>query len=193
MDRNYLLRIRAVLTALLLFWQASAYAETTQYTDPGTGLMSWKAIDNGFSLQLIQLHHDYVTAVYSSRGLPQKLIDGVLKYCVFGTIIKNESNEDVSYKVIDWRFSTNDEKKHPVKTKSQWLKEWKAMGVGYRWSMLADDQTFSPGDWIQGFTTIPVKPGEHFDFHYSWNYKGKLFTNTIKGIRCASLDVPKNN
>ena len=162
-------------------------ADTTQFKDPATGLLSWKSVSDGFSLQLIQLHPDYVTAVYNSRGLPQKLIDGVLKYCVFGTIIKNESvNEEVAYKVAHWQYSSSDGKKLPVKTKSQWLKEWEAMGVGYRWSMLADDQVFSPGDWIQGFTTIALKPGESFDFHYRWTYKGKAIDKTIKGIRCAT-------
>lgn len=193
MDRFLLLRVRILTIGILFSWQGVSYADTTQFTDPSTGLMSWKAIDNGFSLQLIQLHRDYVIAVYNSRGLPKKLIDGVLNYCVFGTIIKNESQEEVSYKVLDWRYSIKGGEKFPVKTKSEWLKEWEAMGVGYRWSMLADDQTFSPGDWIQGFTTIPVKPAESFDFHYTWTYKGKRFTNTIKGIRCASLEIPKQN
>ena len=73
----------------LLLWQSYSIAETTKFTDPGTGLISWKSVESGFSLQLIQLHPDYVTAVYDSRGLPKKLIEGVLKYCVFGTIIKN--------------------------------------------------------------------------------------------------------
>ena len=183
-------RCWALCALLFLAMSATtiASAEITKFTDPATGLISWKVVDNGFSLQLIQLHPDYVTAVYSSRGLPKKLIDGVLKYCVFGTIVKNESKEDVSYKVADWQYSTKDGKRHPVKTKSEWLKEWEAMGVGYRWSMLADEQTFSPGDWIQGFTTIPVQPGDSFDLHYKWIYKGKNFSNTLKGMRCASSD-----
>lgn len=170
----------------MLLWQSQPVAETAQFTDPGTGLKYWQSEENGFSLQLIQLHPDYVTAVYDSRGLPKKLIEGVLKYCVFGTIIKNESQEEVSYRVADWRYSVKDGKKLPVKTKSQWLKEWEAMGVGYRWSMLADDQVFSPGDWIQGFTTIGLNPGDIFDFHYQWTYKGKVYTKTLKGISCAS-------
>lgn len=193
MNRFLQLHRRLLIIGSLSIYQGFAYAETSEFTDPTTGLMSWKAVDNGFSLQLIQLHRDYVTAVYNSRGLPQKLIDGVLKYCVFGTIIKNESQEEVSYKVANWQYSTKEGKKYSVKTKSEWLKEWEAMGVGYRWSMLADDQTFSPGDWIQGFTTVAVKPGEKFNFHYSWTFKGKTFTNTIKGIRCASLEIPEQN
>lgn len=176
------------MVVILFLYHGYTRAEVTKITDPTTGLISWRSIENGFSLQLIQLHPDYVTAVYSSRGLPKKLIDGVLKYCVFGTIVKNESSEDVSYKVADWRYSVKDGEKHPVKTKSQWVKEWEAMGVAYRWSMLADDQIFSPGDWIQGFTTIPLKPGDYFDFHYQWTYQGKVFTKTLQGIRCATAD-----
>lgn len=185
-SNNQLMRYSIVGVALL--WHGLLFAEVMKFTDPKTGLISWKSSENGFSLQLIQLHPDYVTAVYSSRGLPKKLIDGVLKYCVFGTIVKNESNDEVSYKVADWRYSSKGGKKYPVKTKSEWLKEWEAMGVGYRWSILADDQTFYPGDWIQGFTTIPLKPGDSFDFHYQWTYKGKVFNKTLKGIRCATPD-----
>jgi len=183
MLRNWIL-----LICLILSWQNLSYAESSQFTDPATGLLSWKAANNGFSLQLIQLRPDYVTAVYNSRGLPQELIDGVLKYCVFGTIVKNESDKLVSYKVADWRYTTKDGKTHSVKPKSDWLKEWEAMGVTYRWSLLADEQTFSSGDWIQGFTTIAAKPGDRFDFHYTWTYDGKKFGNTIKDIRCASAD-----
>ena len=110
MDKLFLLRVRVLIIGILVSGQGVSYADTTEFTDPSTGLMSWKAIDNGFSLQLIQLHRDYVIAVYNSRGLPQKLIDGVLKYCVFGTIIKNESQEEVSYKVVDWQYSGKDGK-----------------------------------------------------------------------------------
>ena len=175
----------------MLILPTLSYSETTEFEDPATGLLSWKSVGNGFSLQLIQLHPDYVTAVYNSRGLPKKLIDGILEYCVFGTIVKNESSDDVSYKVANWRYTTNDGKTHQVKTKSEWVKEWKAMGVGYRWSMLADDQTFSPGDWIQGFTTVIVKPGDSFDFHYSWAVDGKTFSNTLEGISCADFKATK--
>ena len=179
-----------LLCALLCF-PCLLSAETTQFTDPATGLKSWKSVSNGFSLQLIQLHPDYVKAVYDSRGLPKKLIDGILEYCVFGTIIKNESDNDVSYNVADWRYFTKDGKEHRVKTKSQWLKEWEAMGVGYRWSILADNLTFAPGDWIQGFTTVTVQPGDPFDFNYKWTYAGKKYEYTLKGIRCASFKEQK--
>ena len=179
------------LALVMFILPGLSYSQTTQFKDPATGLQSWKSLSDGFSIQLIQLHPDYVKAVYDSRGLPDELIDGILKYCVFGTIVKNESSGEVAYKVADWRYTTADGKKHPVKTKSEWLKEWEAMGVGYRWSLLADDQTFSPGDWIQGFTTVVVNPGETFQFHYSWSLDGKNFSSTIKGINCASNESDK--
>jgi len=182
---------RSVFVCAFIFCGFVRAADTVQFTDAASGLLSWKATENGFSLQLIQLQPDYVSAVYASRGLPQKLIDGVLKYCVFGTIVKNESDQLVSYRVMDWHYFTSDGKKNRVKTKSEWLKDWEAMGVGYRWSILPDDQTFSPGDWSQGFTTISVRPDEGFDFSYKWTFNGKVFENTIKGIRCASNNVSK--
>ena len=42
----------------------------------------------------------------------------------------------------------------PIKTKSEWLAEWRSMGVRFSWSILADDPTFAVGDWIQGFTAM---------------------------------------
>jgi len=179
----------SLLVVCATMFNSTVFGETTQFTDPSNGLLSWRSEEHGFSLQLIQLNPDYVTAVYDSRGLPQELIDGILKYCVFGTIVKNESDKIVTYKVAEWSYTTKDGKTHAIKPKSDWLKEWEAMGVGYRWSLLADDQTFSRGDWIQGFTTIDAKPGDSFDFHYEWTYDGKRYKNTIKGIRCATVDA----
>ena len=66
-----------VLYCLVLL-SSAANAAVEQFSDPNSGLLSWKSTDNGFSLQLIQLLPDYVTAVYSARGLPKELIDGVL-------------------------------------------------------------------------------------------------------------------
>lgn len=181
--------MRALL--LLLFACASASADDVQqYRDPDTGLLSWKAQHPAFSLQLIQLLPDFVAAVYSSRGLPAQLIEGVNKYCVFGTIVKNESDQQVSYRVADWRYVTPDGRSHPVKTKTQWLEEWAAMGVPYRWSILPDEQSFAPGDWSQGFTTIALSPGSSFDFVYSWSHDNESYQGVLKGLRCAPAAAP---
>ncbi len=165
-------------------------AEVEIYTEGNSKLLAWKAQHPGFSLQLIQLLPDYIRAIYSARGLQKDVVELMASYCVFGTIIKNESNTDLAYRVADWRYVTNDGQSHPVKTKTQWLEEWKKLGVAFRWSLLPDDQSFAPGDWSQGFTTIPLKPGETFNLHYSWTLEGKTHEATIEELRCAPATQP---
>lgn len=181
---------RTFIQLLLAIPLVVSAGEVQQHRDPDTGLMSWKAVEPGFSLQLIQVLPDYVAAVYSSRGLPDKLIERVLEHCVFGTILTNDSDTQLFYRVADWRFITPDGKPHPVKAKSVWIKEWAAMGVPFRWSMLADEQTFEPGDWMQGFTTVGLPPGSEFDFLFSWRIRGEEQHGKIEGVRCAPATAP---
>jgi hypothetical protein len=158
--------------------------------NPDTGLRSWKVGGQAFSIELIQVLPDYVRAVYAARGLPQKIIDDVSSYCVFGTIIRNTTAEPLSYRVADWRYITPDGTRHRLKTKSEWVQEWRDMGVAFRWSMLADEQTFAEGDWVQGFTTVKLPPGSRFDLDYSWSQYGKQYSGIIEGMRCAPVEAP---
>lgn len=164
--------------------------ETQTYTDPDTGLLSWQVREPGFSMQLLQLLPDYVRATYMARGLPPDLVETVAGYCVFGTIITNDSQHRLSYRVADWRYITSDGKAHRLKTKTQWVSEWKERGVAFRWSILPDDQTFEPGDWSQGFTTIALPPGSTFDLVYSWRYQGETREGKLEGLRCAPAALP---
>lgn len=173
---------------LLLPLQAVAAAE--QRVNPETGLLSWTAGDQAFAIELIQVLPDYVRAVYAARGLPQKIIDDVSSHCVFGTIIRNTTTAALSYRVADWRYTTPDGVRHRLKTKSDWVQEWRDMGVAFRWSMLADEQTFAEGDWVQGFTTVKLPPGSRFDLEYSWNQHGRQHLATIEGMRCAPAEAP---
>src|SRR5512143_3610239 len=106
-----------------------AAAEQTQNRDPDRGLLSWKKQDRGFSLELIQLYPDFVAAVYSSRGLPPAVVDGMKEYCVFGTVAQNQSGGTLSYRVADWRYVTPDGQPHRLKTKPEWIAEWKKQGA----------------------------------------------------------------
>lgn len=162
------------------------------FTDSNSGLLSWKASHPGFSLQFIQLLPDYVRAIYSARGLPPDVVELMADYCVFGTIIKNESDGPLSYRVSDWRYITLDGQAHPVKTKTQWLSEWQDMGVAFRWSLLPDDQTFAPGDWSQGFTTLHLPPDTPVKLTYRWTQKGKTYEDTFPELRCAPAQAPKH-
>ncbi len=177
---------------MALFTVLPTSAEVTTYTEGNSGLLAWKAQHPGFSLQFIQLMPDYVRAIYAARGLPKTVVEGMASYCVFGTIIKNEADTPLAYRVADWRYITGDNQTHPVKTKTQWLEEWQKLGVAFRWSLLPDDQSFAPGDWSQGFTTLPLPPGTTVNLQYSWSLAGKTHKATIEGLRCAPETAPKS-
>lgn len=185
-------RLAGLILLLGCTVQAPAFAGEVQvFTDDTSGLLSWKARQPGFSLQFIQLLPDYVRAVYSARGLPEEVVELMAGYCIFGTIIKNESDQPLSYRVADWRYLTGDGQAHPIKTKTEWLKQWQDMGVAFRWSLLPDDQTFAPGDWSQGFTTLPLPPGTPVALHYTWSQQGKTYEGTFEDLRCAPAKAPR--
>ena len=81
---------RLLIPALVLLVAACA-TRTTVHENPDTGLVTWSAVDTGFSIELIQLVPDYVRAIYGSHNFPQSEIEDIAAYCVFGTIIKNTS------------------------------------------------------------------------------------------------------
>lgn len=176
--------------AAWLWFTGAAGAGVQPQRDPETGLLSWSVEGPGLSLQLIQMLPDYVAAVYASRGLPPAVLESIAAYCVFGTIVTNTSDEQVSYRVADWRYLSADGRQHRVRTKSEWLDEWQKMGVAYRWSILPDDQTFEPGDWSQGFTTIALPPDSVFTLLYSWRYRDETHSGKIEGLRCAPASAP---
>jgi hypothetical protein len=181
-----------LLSALTLAQAPRVNAEIQTFTDDTSGLLSWVARHPGFSLQFIQLLPDYVRAVYSARGLPDKVVELMASHCIFGTIIKNESDQPLSYRVADWSYVTQDGQSHPIKTKTQWLKDWQDMGVAFRYSLLPDDQTFAPGDWSQGFTTLPLPPDTLVALHYSWTQKGKKHEGVFENLRCAPDTAPRS-
>jgi hypothetical protein len=179
------------LSALLwLALPVAADAAVVEHINPDTGLSQWKVQGDALDFELIQVLPDYVRAVYSSRGLPKAVVDKVSSYCVFGTILRNQTDKPLSYRVADWRYITPDGVRHPIRTKSEWVNEWHDMGIAFRWSMLPDDQTFAVGDWGQGFTTIALQPGSRFTLEYSWTQDDKTETRLIEEVRCAPTEPP---
>lgn len=162
--------------------------DVEQRRNPETGLSSWKARHDGFSIELIQVLPDYVRAVYGSRGLPQEAIERIAGYCVFGAIVRNESDTPLAWRLTDWRYVSDDRQERPLKPKSEWLKEWRELGVPFRWTLLADEQVYEAGDWGQGFITLKLAPGETFDLHYSWSQDDGSYSGTIEQARCAAPD-----
>jgi hypothetical protein len=190
MQITWSLSRRVCLLALLLVPATVGAAELTQTHDPDTGLTAWKKVDRGFSLELIQLLPDYVAALYSSRGLPPAVVDSIRGYCVFGTIAQNQSGGALSYRVADWRYVTPDGKQHRLKTKPEWVAEWKKLGSDFGWSILPATMTFDTGDWAQGFTTVHLPPGSRFDLIYSWRHHGKRYTGKLENLVCAPEQAP---
>jgi hypothetical protein len=168
-----------------------ACSSVVERTNPDTGLSSWKSGADALEFELVQVLPDYVRAVYTSRGLPKAVVDKVSSYCVFGTILHNRTETPLSYRVADWRYITPDGISHRIRTKTEWVNEWRDMGIAFRWSMLPDEQTFEVGDWGQGFTTIALEPGSRFTLEYSWTQDGKTETRTIKEVRCAPVEAPE--
>ncbi|MGD8615609.1 MAG: hypothetical protein PVI91_08110 [Gammaproteobacteria bacterium] len=166
-------------------------ADVTRHLNPQTGLSSWKAQENGFSLELIQIVPDYVRAVYASRGLPPEVIEEVAGYCVFGTIIRNESDAPLNWRLTDWRYVTPDGETHRLKPKSEWVRAWRERGLAFRWTLLADEQNYAAGDWGQGFITLKLEPGDTFDLQYSWSQNDASHTGTIRSLRCAPDLAPE--
>ena len=179
-----------LLTLMLSHGAAVGDDDVRLSTDADTGISSWKYEGNGIGLELVQVPPDYIRASYSARGLPRSISEAVASYCVFGTIVRNLSDQPLSYRVADWRYVNAQGTTLPVKTKSEWLQEWHAMGVRFSWSILSDDPTFAVGDWIQGFTTIAEPHGSQFSLTVNWSIQGKTYAQTFSELRCAAADNP---
>jgi len=154
-------------------------------TDPETGVKSWKFTSDGLDIELVQVPPDFIRASYSARGLPASVSEAVATRCVFGTIVRNVSDKPLSYQVADWRYMKADGVELPIKTKSEWLEEWHAMGVRFSWSILADSPTFAVGDWIQGFTTLAAPHGSRVSLKIVWSIEGKRYAKVLPNLACA--------
>ncbi len=181
----------AAVAWLLLQTTAAGASETGVYKNPETGLLTWTVNDEGFKIELIQLIPDFVRAIYAKHHFPKNEVERVASYCVFGTILKNTSDQHLSYRVADWRYQPADAKQYPVKTKTQWLEEWRKAGIKFSWTLLPDIGEFSVGDWQQGFTTIKLPREATFDLIYKWQLEGVPHTGVIKNVRCAPDSLPE--
>jgi len=72
-----------------------------------------------------------------------------------------------------------------VKTKTQWLEEWKKAGINFSWTLLPDSGEFDVGDWQQGFTTIELPRESEFDLIYKWTLDGVAHSGIINNMKCA--------
>lgn len=175
------------------FMVEAAAAETSVHKNEISGLLTWTADDEGFKVELIQLLPDFIRAIYAKHNFPKQEVERAASYCVFGTIIKNTSDQHLSYRVLDWRYLTKDGKQHPVKTKTQWLQEWRKAGITFSWTLLPDTGEFAVGDWQQGFTTVKLPRETEFDLIYKWQLDGVPHTGVLENIKCAPESLPETN
>jgi len=154
--------------------------------EAASGLKHWKFEGDGLGIELIQVPPDFIRASYAARGLPKSVIEAVATRCVFGTIVRNLADQPLSYRVADWRYTTAAGIERPIKTKSEWLAEWHAMGVRFSWSILADDPTFAVGDWIQGFTTMAEPHGSRLSLEVVWSIGGIRHAKVLQDLECAA-------
>jgi hypothetical protein len=184
-------RLLTIVCLCLLHTQVQA-AEVTVQKNSASGLLTWTSKDDGFSIELIQLLPDFVRAVYDKHGLPADQVERIAAYCDFGTIIQNTSRQQLSYRVADWRYIDKNGKSYPVKTKEQWLEEWRKAGVTFAWTLLPGSGDFGIGDWQQGFTTIKIDRNEKFDLVYTWTLDGAKHQGKIENMSCAPASLSTN-
>ena len=160
-------------------------AKITVQENEDTGLVSWVAESDGFSIELIQLLPDFIRAVYLSHDYPREEVEKIAGYCAFGSVIKNTSQQVLDYDVSEWTYTDSDGQSYPVKSKTQWLEEWQKAGISVTWTLLPDKGTFYAGDWQQGFTTIKLPRESQFSITYKWKLDGVEHTDVFEGLRCG--------
>ncbi len=170
---------------------ASVAAKITTQKNETSGLYSWVAESDGFSIELIQLLPDFIRAIYMSHDFPAAEVEDIASYCAFGTVIKNTSPHQLDYDVANWYYTDSNGNKHPIKTKSDWIEQWQKAGVRFSWTLLPDKGTFYEGDWQQGFTTIKLPRESAFTLTYKWSINGTEHTDIFEGLRCAPENLPE--
>jgi len=179
------LSLPTITLALLMLTHIAIAANISAQKNEDSGLYSWVAESEGFSIELIQLLPDFIRAIYMSHEFPDAEVDEIAGYCVFGTIIKNTSEQQLDYDVATWYYTDKHGNNRPVKTKTQWLEQWRKAGVTFSWTLLPDKGTFYQGDWQQGFTTIKLPRESEFSLTYKWSINGIEHTDIFEGLRCA--------
>jgi hypothetical protein len=185
---------------MLVLLSASGLAEAVKVTvhkNTQTGLLTWTAEDEGFTIELIQLIPDFVRAIYAKHNFPKAEVERAASYCMFGTVLKNTSKQHMSYRVSSWTYREKRKdgsygESLPVKTKTQWLEEWRKAGIVFSWTLLPDIGEFAVGDWQQGFTTIDLPREAEFELNYRWQLDGVEHEAVLKGLKCAPELLDEN-
>ncbi len=105
-----------IMAAFFMNMTTVSASNVSIHKNESSGLLTWTVEDTGFSIELIQLLPDFIRAIYAKHNFPDEEVERAASYCIFGTILKNTSDQHLSYRVDDWSYRTRDGKVHPVKT-----------------------------------------------------------------------------
>lgn len=173
--------------------------------DTTTGLKSWKLLQSGLELQLVQRLPDQTRGFYQGRGFTKQQADEIATQCVLQTIVKNtgakKTDEAISISLKTWRLKKiNSNHKNDItqgiKLKEEWAEQWSAIKdkkkqvkqsarIAFKWSTFPSEQTFEPGgDYNWGMISFGLAPGEIFDLHVFWQTTRQSHEKWIRNIQC---------
>ncbi|MHB1085250.1 MAG: hypothetical protein ACYCZA_10475 [Thiobacillus sp.] len=185
-------RILLMIGCVVIVYAPAASAEVRHEVNAETGVESWQVSDQGVGFTLMQITPDQARGFFIGRGFDRDSVDYYASYCVFMTIVRNESvPESLTYNLADWRFYPAQGKPGKLKLKDEWLKEWRQRKVpepariAFEWSQHPMTQTFEVGDWNQGMTTYALPRGSYFDLKFRWKVNGVMHETTLKNAHCA--------
>lgn len=187
MHNKNIFTVKSILVSIVYLFATGALAQPGSPKESNAASEAWpfSAKHDDFNISLSPIPPDRIRAFFTGRGFPPEMIKNLASHCIAGTRIENTGTIPFSYDLTKWRYQTADGKKHKLKIKSDWIKEWRKQGIKFAFSQLADNPTFLAGDWISSMTTYKLPPGETFDLHYQWNINGKDNTGIFKGVKCA--------
>ncbi|MCK5361086.1 MAG: hypothetical protein KAJ95_10695 [Gammaproteobacteria bacterium] len=187
MHKQSIFIIKPFIFSVLFLFFTSTLAQDVSPQQQDSAVEAWpfSAKHDGFNISVSPISPDRIRAFFTGRGFPAEMIESLASHCIIGTRIENSGSTPFSYDLVKWRYITADGKQHKLKIKSDWIKEWRAQGIKFAFSQLADNPTFLSGDWISSMTTYKLPPGSSFDLHYQWNIDGKDNMATFKGVKCA--------
>jgi hypothetical protein len=182
--------MRHLALTLLALWSLPA-AATDTWVDAETGLATWQTETQGIQVRLTQISPDQARAFYQARGFSPEAAERYAGECVFMTVVRNIGDTPILHRLADWRYEPARQPPHAIRSKAQWERLWKRLGVSeaariaFNWAQIPDVQTFAPGDWNQGMTSYSVARGGTFTLRFVWRAGGRTHDGKLEQVRCA--------
>jgi hypothetical protein len=175
---------------LLLSLAGLASATETHYVDE-FGLHTWKIKSGDIRITLAQRKPSQTEAFFLARKLPETMVKEIANACTLQLIVEYPSitkQPPIEINIDKWRvFMINNNTK--LKTRSDWLAEWKAQltpsqAASFNWSLFPTEQTFYPQDMNMGMIMINLAQGKTFDLMMSWQQGTLNKKHTLKNLSC---------